>query len=151
MQFGGYAPSLGKGSNNSSGGRPTTAPSFSDNNRRSVRFAGDLGLDDDDDDDDINTAMTSQRGRPKTAPAASGNKSRNNNNNTNDLLNSSLEDSMNRELFNKKKKAATSVKEDEQSSFSLKGKDGTTGNEKPKNTKKKGLLYLVNGLPLLLI
>ena len=79
MLFGGYAPSLG-------GGRPTTAP-----DKRSVRFADDIGFDVNDNDE--MDKMLSQR-RPKTAPAK--------NNMTSDYLDSSLEESMSRELFNSK-------------------------------------------------
>ena len=84
MQFGGYAPSLGGGSD----GRPTTAP-----DKRSVRFADDLGFDINDNDDA--DKLLSQQSRPKTAPAK--------NNTTSDYLDSPLEKSMSRDLFDNKK------------------------------------------------
>ena len=84
MQFGGYAPSLGGGGD----GRPTTAP-----DKRSVRFADDLGFDINDNDDA--DKLLSQQSRPKTAPAK--------NNTTSDYLDSPLEKSMSRDLFDNKK------------------------------------------------
>ena len=84
MQFGGYAPSLSGGGD----GRPTTAP-----DKRSVRFADDLGFDIN--DNDYADKMLSQQRRPKTAPAT--------NNTTSDYLDSSLEESMSRDLFDNKK------------------------------------------------
>ena len=110
IQFGGYAPSLGGGS-----GRPTTAP-----NKRSVSFADDLGFDEGDDD-----GIMSQR--PKTAPPAKNNRPKNLSssvNNSSDFLDSSLEESMSRELF---KNSSTS-------------KSGGLGERNRKTSKKKNFV-----------
>ena len=56
FQFGGYSPSIGGSTPTDGRGRPTTAP-----NRRAVRFADELGLDD-------NDFLSSSDNRPRSAP-----------------------------------------------------------------------------------
>ncbi|XP_066919700.1 fas-binding factor 1 homolog [Clytia hemisphaerica] len=101
--FGGYAPTVGAGE------RPTTAP-----DKRSVRFADDLGL-------DLNDEKES---RPKTAPSRK----------TSDLFDSSLDESFSKDFFGGVRKKNTDKNKETQQSTP---KEKVTALTKKKALKKQ--------------